>query len=86
MGYDVSAGTMVMTNAWAIGRDPASWDEPEKFDPDRFLDSTLDFELIQFGAERRGCDDEREVDMNEKPGVAVKKIVPLLAVGTQFYF
>ncbi|CAA2967282.1 cytochrome P450 71A8-like [Olea europaea subsp. europaea] len=33
MGYDIAAGTMVMINAWAIGRDPAFWDEPEKFKP-----------------------------------------------------
>lgn len=37
MGYDVAAGTMILINPWAIGRDLASWDEPEKFDPDRFL-------------------------------------------------
>lgn len=114
MGYDVKAGTMVIANAWAIGRDPASWDEPERFNPDRFLKSQvdfkgLDFELIPFGAGRRGCPgiafamatnefvlanlvqkfdwelpDDQELDMTERPGVAIHRLVPLLALAHQY--
>uniref|UniRef100_A0A6N2MD92 Cytochrome P450 n=1 Tax=Salix viminalis TaxID=40686 RepID=A0A6N2MD92_SALVM len=42
-GYDIAAGTMVMINAWAIGRDPATWDQPEEYRPERFLNSSVDF-------------------------------------------
>ncbi|CAL5088870.1 unnamed protein product [Urochloa decumbens] len=59
-GYDVPAKTRLFVNAWAIGRDPASWASPDEFDPDRFDGSDVDFngahfELLPFGAGRRMC-------------------------------
>ncbi|RLN33027.1 flavonoid 3' [Panicum miliaceum] len=59
-GYDILAGTVVFINVWGISRDPALWDAPEEFRPERFLESKIgmrgqDFELLPFGSGRRMC-------------------------------
>ncbi|KAK8527666.1 hypothetical protein V6N12_054871 [Hibiscus sabdariffa] len=36
-GYEVPAKSLVYVNAWAIGRDPEAWENPEEFCPERFI-------------------------------------------------
>ncbi|XP_022000566.1 cytochrome P450 Tp4149 [Helianthus annuus] len=60
MGYDIAEGTQVIINAWAIGRDPALWEEPYEFKPERFLNNTISYqgfhsEWLPFGGGRRVC-------------------------------
>ncbi|KAI3802489.1 hypothetical protein L1987_30621 [Smallanthus sonchifolius] len=60
MGYNIASGTQVIINAWAIGRDPALWEESNEFRPERFLSNSVNYQWLQFdwlpfGAGRISC-------------------------------
>ncbi|XP_057780875.1 5-OH-xanthotoxin synthase-like [Salvia miltiorrhiza] len=59
-GYVIEGGTMVYINAWAIARDPTTWENADEFLPERFLAAEIDVrgqnpKVIPFGFGRRGC-------------------------------
>ncbi|ESQ30928.1 hypothetical protein EUTSA_v10011421mg [Eutrema salsugineum] len=70
-GYDMPHGTMLLTNVWAMHRDPSLWEEPEVFKPERFEKEGESQKLIlPFGMGRRAC-----------PGAELGKRLVSLALG-----
>jgi len=58
-GYRVPAGATVMMSPWVMHRDPRYYAEPERFDPDRWLDdrgkAVPKFAYFPFGGGPRNC-------------------------------
>ncbi|CAE6459643.1 unnamed protein product [Rhizoctonia solani] len=53
-GYYIPAGSVVMSNLWALSREDSIYPDPETFNPDRFNDTSLPHE-VPFGFGRRRC-------------------------------
>ena len=58
-GYRVRAGTLLLFGTYAVQRDPALWEWPQLFDPQRFrpeATKTMDrWQYLPFGAGQRSC-------------------------------
>ncbi|KZT66768.1 cytochrome P450 [Daedalea quercina L-15889] len=60
-GFDMPEGSLVVTNVWAMSRDEEQFPGPERFDPERFVDTTAegaearDPRKFVFGFGRRVC-------------------------------
>ncbi|KAJ7571438.1 hypothetical protein O6H91_01G163300 [Diphasiastrum complanatum] len=58
--YHIPKNTRILINTYSLGRNPASWNRPLEFRPDRFLEKHVDlfdpeYRIVPFGAGRRGC-------------------------------
>ncbi|CAH8315336.1 unnamed protein product [Eruca vesicaria subsp. sativa] len=69
-GYHMPRGTILLTNVWAMHRDPRIWEEAEKFKPERFEKKGEAQKLMPFGMGRRAC-----------PGAELGKRLVSLALG-----
>ena len=58
-GYTVPKGALILTNIWAIHHDERRWPEPEKFFPERHIDSDGKFSKspnwMHFNVGGRSC-------------------------------
>ncbi|KAF5198886.1 Cytochrome p450 [Thalictrum thalictroides] len=59
-GFHVPAKTVVIINHWSIQRNSKSWERPNEFLPERFVNNPVDsggqnFNFTPFGSGRRVC-------------------------------
>jgi cytochrome P450 len=54
--HTVPAGTLILIDAWGVHRDPELYPDPERFDPERFLDrSPAPYAWLPFGGGAHRC-------------------------------
>lgn len=71
-GYEVPAGTTLVLPQWVVHRDPAWWDDPETFRPERFAgdDDRPEYAHFPFGGGPRHCIGMRFARMEMKTVLA----------------
>ncbi|KAJ8281077.1 hypothetical protein GJAV_G00063240 [Gymnothorax javanicus] len=66
-GYTIPKGTVIIPNLWSVHRDPTVWENPDEFNPARFLDKNGQVlrkeSFIPFGIGRRLCMGEQLAKM-----------------------
>jgi cytochrome P450 len=55
LGYRIPAGSLVLIVPWLLHRKASLWDQPHRFNPDRFTTEPPRFSYIPFGAGQRIC-------------------------------
>ncbi|KAJ9706646.1 hypothetical protein PVL29_001895 [Vitis rotundifolia] len=90
MNYTIPKDAQVLVNAWAIGRDPMSWEDPLVFKPERICPGLpMAVKLIPlvlaswihfFDWSLPNGGDPKDIDMSEKYGTNIRKEPPLLLI------
>jgi cytochrome P450 len=55
LGHRIPAGALILIVPWLLHRKCSLWDEPHRFNPDRFENEPSRFSYIPFGAGQRIC-------------------------------
>ena len=54
-GYKIPSRTLIMYNIYKFHMDPSYWEDPEVFNPGRFLDGKKKEQFVPYGMGKRVC-------------------------------
>ena len=88
-GYRIPAGTIVLVGIYALHHDPAWWEDPESFDPDRFTPERSAgrerWQYLPFGGGPRACIGQHFAMLEATLGLAsIVRKVEISAIQSDF--